>query len=261
MSRPLIGEGSSPLVCVALVGEDEDSLLRELEMAREGGAAALEWRADFFSGIAVPRQVLALARRMRDAAPELALIFTVRSEREGGRAVPLADRELSDLETALCRECDFDYLDCELGRGESDIARLRAAAHESGTRIIASHHDFAGTPSKEFILGKFAEAERLGLDVAKVSVMPRREEDVLLLLEATLEGKRRASLPLITMSMGELGAVSRIVGGLFGSSLTFASGPRASAPGQIPLEELLAALAVVEKSRGARSPSNPRLSP
>jgi 3-dehydroquinate dehydratase-1 len=50
------------------------------------------------------------------------------------------------------------------------------------------------------------------------------------------------------MSMGGFGSVSRMVGGVFGSSVTFAVGKASSAPGQIPIEELRATLATVSRS-------------
>jgi len=48
--------------------------------------------------------------------------------------------------------------------------------------------------------------------------------------------------------MGPLGAVTRLLGGVFGSSLTFAVGATASAPGQIPIEDLQTVLAIIQKS-------------
>ena len=42
--------------------------------------------------------------------------------------------------------------------------------------------------------------------------------------------------PVITMSMGTLGAVSRLCGEAFGSAMTFANPGAASAPGQVPLD-------------------------
>jgi 3-dehydroquinate dehydratase-1 len=53
------------------------------------------------------------------------------------------------------------------------------------------------------------------------------------------------------MAMGPLGAVTRMVGGVFGSSLTFAVGAASSAPGQVPIEELNTVLAVLQKSMGS----------
>jgi 3-dehydroquinate dehydratase-1 len=52
--------------------------------------------------------------------------------------------------------------------------------------------------------------------------------------------------------MGPFGSVSRMVGGVFGSALTFAVGKSSSAPGQVPIEALRSVLAVVERAVGPR---------
>jgi 3-dehydroquinate dehydratase-1 len=52
---------------------------------------------------------------------------------------------------------------------------------------------------------------------------------------------------MITMSMGPLGMHSRIVGGLYGSDLTFAVGSVASAPGQIPAAQMRSAFELIYK--------------
>jgi 3-dehydroquinate dehydratase-1 len=78
--------------------------------------------------------------------------------------------------------------------------------------------------------------------------MPQSIEDVQRLLAATLRASRELPIPVITMSMGGLGAVSRICGGVFGSALTFAVGAAASAPGQIAIEDVRAALDVLQRA-------------
>jgi 3-dehydroquinate dehydratase-1 len=50
------------------------------------------------------------------------------------------------------------------------------------------------------------------------------------------------------MAMGGLGAVSRVCGGVFGSALTFAVGAAPSAPGQMPIDDVRAALAVLQRA-------------
>lgn len=52
-------------------------------------------------------------------------------------------------------------------------------------------------------------------------------------------------MPVISMSMGRLGVMSRIFGGVFGSALTFATSAGDSAPGQIALTDLRAILSRV----------------
>ena len=66
--------------------------------------------------------------------------------------------------------------------------------------------------------------------------MPQSRADVLELLAATAEmTDHHPETPVITMSMGALGAVSRLCGEAFGSAMTFANPGQASAPGQVSL--------------------------
>ncbi|HUX37476.1 MAG TPA: type I 3-dehydroquinate dehydratase [Rectinemataceae bacterium] len=257
MSRRMIGEGDSPLVCAPLVGRTEEALLSELEALLPESPDAIEWRADFFRDLADGGAVVDMARRIKELAGDRLAIFTIRSRREGGQTSSLSEREIIERCSSVCRESPFEYVDCELAVAPPDIERLRDIAHANGSRVIASYHDFERTPDEAFIVGKFLEAERLGLDVAKVAVMPRCMEDVLVLLGATLEGGKRVSIPLITMSMGGLGALSRMIGGAFGSSLTFAAGREASAPGQLPIGELRSLLEIVRRSRSLNPSSSP----
>jgi len=97
---------------------------------------------------------------------------------------------------------------------------------------------------------QFLEAERRGAGVAMVSVMPRDRADVLTLLAATERADAKTHIPLISMSMGPLGAVSRMIGGLFGSGLTYGVGESASAPGQIPLGDLVTVFDIIRRLRG-----------
>ena len=80
--------------------------------------------------------------------------------------------------------------------------------------------------------------------------MPRDRMDVLTLLAATAEADARSKIPLISMSMGPQGAITRMIGGAFGSSLSFAVGEAASAPGQIPIADLVAVYDVIRRARG-----------
>ena len=125
-------------------------------------------------------------------------------------------------------------------------------AHANATRVILSYHNFGATPEQDFLVKRFLEAERLGGDVAKVAVMPRDRADVLTLLAATSQAEAEARIPLISMSMGPLGAVTRMIGGVFGSSLSFAVGEGSSAPGQMPIADLVAVYEVIRRARGNR---------
>jgi 3-dehydroquinate dehydratase-1 len=143
-------------------------------------------------------------------------------------------------------------IDYEMANDSANIARVRDAAKTNNIELVLSFHNFSFTPGPETLSAKFLTAEQLGANVAKVAVMPRDLDDVLTLLNATREASKKLRIPLISMSMGPLGAVTRMIGGAFGSSLSFAVGAAASAPGQVPIEDLNTVLVILQKSMGAK---------
>ena len=247
MKAGFIGENDQPMICVPLVGRNYEGLHSELKDVLRKNPDLLEWRADFYEGITDQNDVVALARRFKKLAGDIPMIFTLRSSREGGHPTSLTDPEAIDLIAAVCVKTDVEYVDCELSHFAQDIKGLRKIASEHKTRIITSFHDFNGTPPREELLAKFTEAKQLGADVAKLAVMAKELQDVLTLLEVTLEAKKHVGIPIIAVSMGEYGVLSRVMGGFFGSSVTFAVGHASSAPGQIPIEDLRAAMHMIQR--------------
>lgn len=236
--KPLIGEQPKPLICLPVVGTTEAGILTELVENLAKGPDLIEWRADFFDSIADAKQVLALAGRFKNMAGDIPVIFTIRSPQEGGQFITPTKSEVLEMMVAICRNTELDYVDYELRNSEQDIQSLRSVATECGAKLILSYHNFKQTPTKRFLLKKVATAVGLGADVVKLAVMPQTPADVLSLLQTTMEAKQAFGIPLITMSMGTLGSLTRMGGGIFGSSVTFAVGKTASAPGQIPIMEL-----------------------
>ena len=166
------------------------------------------------------------------------VIFTLRSEREGGEPVELDDEGIANLCVDVCQSGLVDFVDFEMSAPEAQTRAVLAAARDNDTQIVLSYHNFAKTPGLEELLSTFSNAGALGGDIAKVAVMPRDLDDVLVLLRATLQASRDSSLPLISISMGELGAFTRAIGWYFGSAVTFAAGRQISAPGQLSVEDV-----------------------
>ena len=142
------------------------------------------------------------------------------------------------LHAAVCAARCVDIIDFELSNPAGQLAQLRQASRANDVAMIMSYHNFQSTPEAAILAAKFAEAEQLGADIGKVATMPKSPEDVLTLLSAVWRASEAGGIPLIAMSMGGFGSVSRIVGGVFGSALTFAVGKSSSAPGQIAIEDL-----------------------
>ena len=111
-----------------------------------------------------------------------------------------------------------------------------------------SNHDFQTTPDASTIVNRLRSMQDLGADVVKIAVMPENKLHVVNLLAATaMMQEAYAEVPVVSMSMGKMGAISRISGQVFGSAITFASFAEASAPGQIPVDKMDEALTLIEK--------------
>jgi 3-dehydroquinate dehydratase-1 len=247
---PLAG-GRLPVICAPLVGRTPDAIRAELATTMRKAPDVIEWRVDHFADIADTARVIAQASVIREVSSRTPLIFTRRSEREGGARTPLAGEQALSLYEAVCEARCADFVDWELSNGAASMARVRAAARANAIALIASYHDFRATPGRDALVGKFAEAAREGAVVAKVAVMPNDAGDVLTLLDATWQASQALDIPLISMSMGPLGTLSRIAGFVYGSALTFGVGADSSAPGQIAIDELRSALSIVRRAVGS----------
>ena len=230
--------GPVPLTCLPLVAADQASLLEQAEKVLPFYPDTLEWRVDKFDNVRDAAAVTKALEALRKAIGNIPILFTCRMIDEGGfQEVPLDDR-LRIIKTAIATGL-VDLADTEISNGETMIEEVRQACRQNGTRLILSYHDFDKTPSEAFITDRLCTARDLGADVAKVAVMPNNYRDVLTLLSATYTARTELlDIPIITMSMGVEGAITRIAGGLFGSDLTFAIGKAGSAPGQIPITDL-----------------------
>lgn len=244
------GSGRFPAVCTPLVGRTREKLLAEAAVVAAKKPDILEWRVDFFEGIGDAAQVVELAARIKQAAPGIPLLFTRRSSIEGGEKIALGEAQVIALYRAVCTSGHADLVDYEMGNPPAQVREVRELARNNGVKLILSFHDFERTPSLEFLGQRFEEAQRLGADIAKVAVMPHSMEDVLTLLTATLRASEKLDIPVISMSMGRFGSVTRLCGWAFGSAMTFAVGENSSAPGQMPIEDINAGLAVLRKAIG-----------
>lgn len=246
--HPFTLDASSPSIIVPLTAPDLPELGDQIAAlsSRPAHAAydAVEWRVDLFAPFTAgggidPAPAVSALRRIAELLPETPILTTFRTIAEGGGA-DLAPEAYLGLIRALASTGLAAAIDVEYRHPRA--AEAIDAAHAHHTPVVASNHDFQGTPPVQEIVERLEAMERAGADVAKIAVTPRSPADVLILLDATARRHRASGIPLITMSMGALGAITRIGGGTFGSAATFATVGSASAPGQLPAAGVRAAL-------------------
>jgi 3-dehydroquinate dehydratase I len=123
-----------------------------------------------------------------------------------------------------------DAIDIELG---SPIGSKVVAAAQ-GTTIIVSEHDFDRTPDTAALRSMVERGKKEGADIVKIATMAHQRQDVVRLMEFT----RTAAAPVVTIAMGPVGTVSRVVAPLFGSLFSYGYLTRPVAPGQLSVAEL-----------------------
>lgn len=242
--------GNDPLICTPLIGMNTEQILTELKKILPKMPDLIEWRADFFESLHDTEAVLHTASKIREAAGKIPILFTIRSYKEGGQPISLEEQFKIQLISEVCKSKQVDLIDYEVSNEIEDIRYVRQVSKDYGVYMILSYHNFDSTPERSFIVDILSQAETHGADIAKVAVMPTSTEDVLILLNATHDAKKVLQIPMVTMSMGGFGAITRMAGCFFGSNITFAIGEKSSAPGQIPIEDLRSAIQIMQKSMG-----------
>ncbi len=270
--RSIPGPGGLPAVAVSLTGPSLAQARTQARSAIGAGADVLELRVDLLEeacALATPApldaataaaQVLECLRGLGEAidatdgadagAP---VLLTCRTAAEGGRAQLDDTAYGAFLRSVLDGLADWTperrpaAIDVEVQRG--CLPQVCAQAHALGIDVVASFHDFEATPTDEVLEEVLARMAREGADLAKVAVWPTGADDVARLLGVCARATAGAGegtglgVPVAAMSMGALGAVSRVAPA-FGTALTFAVVPdeqgeaRASAPGQMPIQDV-----------------------
>jgi len=244
----LIFNEGSPKICVPLVGKTDMEILSEIEFLDTVDFDLAEFRVDHYENVEDFPKVQSLLRKISDKYHK-PLLFTFRTAKEGGVHV-MPEENYFALNRAAIESGSIDMVDIELFSTPEEIKNLIKFAQERNVKVIMSNHDFFKTPEKDEILRRLVKMQQYGADITKIAVMPQTEEDVLTLLNATLEMKScKGDRPCITMSMGPLGIISRLSGELAGSCMTFAAARQVSAPGQINVKDVRNILNILKFSK------------
>ena len=146
----VIGEGI-PKICVSITEETREDILEKGREIVESGANLAEWRVDGFNYVSFD-DILRVLGELRGILEEMPLIFTFRNENEGGKkTLSLSEYMQLLAEVVVSRKADIvDVEAFKEGLLDTDyMEKLVAFAKEHEVKVLASNHDFNGTPSEE----------------------------------------------------------------------------------------------------------------
>lgn len=182
----------APKICVPLVGKTEAEILDEVAYLNSVDFDLAEFRADFYEDVEDFAKVQSLLKKIRESYNK-PLLFTFRTHKEGG-VHEMSEEKYFALNRAAVESRCIDLIDVELFSTEEEVKKFIAFAKENNVKVIMSNHDFCKTPSKEELVNRLVKMQELGADITKIAVMPKSEEDVLTLLSATLEMKKKRAI-------------------------------------------------------------------
>ena len=237
-----------PKICVPIVGVTKEEIIAEAKTFDSIPVDVVEWRVDWFENVFEFDKVEDVLKDLREALGETPILFTFRTSKEGGEKA-IEPEPYKELNIQAAKSGYVDLVDVEVFTGDEIVKEIIENAHACGVKVVASNHDFDKTPEKDEIVRRLQKMQELNADIPKIAVMPTCKKDVLTLLSATEEMYTNyADRPIITMSMAGTGVISRLCGEVFGSALTFGAAKKASAPGQMGVEDLKTVLELLHKS-------------
>lgn len=258
-----IGSGR-PKICASITETTRKAIIAAADILMQRSIDIVEWRIDFYEEADQWEEVKETLQRLKMSLAGKPLLVTFRTAAEGG------SREISmeEYKTLLTRVADSrcaQMIDVEIFKEVSYEERKEAEKNpqiqeklgslmnwieslQEKVVVVGSYHDFDKTPCDDELYSRIDMIAETGVDIPKMAVMPQNKMDVLRLMTVTLEESEKLNKPLITMSMGKLGSVSRAMGEAFGSAVTFGSAGQASAPGQIAVARLDQVLDIIHQN-------------
>ena len=238
-----------PVICIPVMEADRETIIKKITDLAARGAQMIEWRADAFSEVEDADAVKTVLEAVKPYLEKTVFLYTFRTKKQGGTRA-LEEKKIIYMNETAAKSGAVDMVDLEFFEAVKPLKGIRRL-QGMGVRVIASHHDFDHTPDSRILRMLMDQMKEGGADIAKIAVMPQSADDVLRLLKLTVDTRKKyPDLPLVTMSMGSAGVISRICGETFGSCITFGADGAGSAPGQLQADDLAQILDTLHASIG-----------
>jgi len=205
------------MICVSIARGRHRQVVAEQNHLVEEGAELVELRIDYING--TPSVKALVGKR---TGP---VVVTCRREQDGGRWAGSEEQRLALLRAAIVEGVEWVDL-------EEDIAGQ--VPRFGKTKRIVSYHNFHETP--EDLAAIWERMAGCDPDVIKICTHANNPHDNLRMLRLV----REAKTPTVGFCMGEMGIMSRILTGRFGSPWTYAAFSHESslAPGQLSYDQM-----------------------
>ena len=259
---PIARRMEKPLVCITLRGRSVAEMVKDSSKAVEMGADLLEVRLDNLwsseetnpnsaeskndseeAQMEVNLSIMSFEEvdfsdciREISESVESPLLFTCRSQNHGGLFPGSEDERVEVIRSAIGAEPDWIDLEVDISSSHRDDLLELASGK---TKVIASLHSMAETPSPSEIVQDVIDAEKMG-EIVKACFATKDRKDALKIFEAAMELKS-SNQKLTLMGLGPGGDWVRIHSPILDQHIVYAtteSGWHLSQQGRINASDL-----------------------
>src|SRR5665213_1023603 len=230
-----------PRICIALGLPDVHRLLEQARREAESGENFLEFRLDYLPD---PAQGARAIAQFLAGYPGCTVLATCRRHQNRGKFNGSMEDQFRILDLAIqngARAFDVEIETAEMM--PERCAELRAHAY-----LIVSWHHFETTPPLDPVLKRMC---KVAADVYKLVGTSRKPSDTGRILAAS---RMSPKIPLVTLSMGEIGFPSRVLSTALGAIFTYAAPAhvQGTASGQINARQLRSLYRIDKFTRAAK---------
>ena len=226
---------------MTVTGKDENSIISEAHRAFLSAAEIIEWRADYFEGVQDDVMLIRMLKTIRMNIGSKAFLFTYRTKEEGG-TIPFRDTEYMHILKIAIDSRLIDLIDIECCVSEYMAMEMIAYARQKNIYMIGSNHTAGFSLSIGEMEYRVRYMQKLGVDIARLTVIPQRKRDAYRLLLTTHDLAEDLNFPIAVLGLGEYGKYTRVLGELFGSCLTCAVLDAGDDPSEISVSRMASLL-------------------
>lgn len=157
------------------------------------------------------------------------VLLTIRDESHGGQ---WRGREAERLALYLTGLKSVSAVDIEIGARALEV--LVPEAHPHGVAVVASFHDFNGTPGLPQLLALESRGRKMGADLVKIATRVNTPAELARLFALPAQ----ATGPICVMGMGASGAISRVALPCAGANWVYGALETPAVPGQLDCRTL-----------------------
>lgn len=211
-----------PAICASIIGKNPKTMKTGLKKAINQSADLAELRLDKLEELSNWQDLLKM---------DIPIIATNRAKREGGYFKGSESERIEILFDAI--DYGASCIDIEFSTPDDKRKKIIEAAEKKNVGVIFSYHDFDKVSPVNELLDRAGKMSDSGCNFVKIVGFSNDFQESLEMLKFLIEFKEKTDFPTIAFAMGEKGEFTRFTAPLLGSSITYTSVEKKTAPGQL----------------------------